>query len=80
VALIRSTIFEEFMMFFFCSGHQELAEKQKPPTHQGGGLNPPAEILFSEFPRRTSSEIFIPDHGHLSSSAARLPDSSPSHS
>jgi hypothetical protein len=34
------------MMFFFCSAHQELAEKQKPPTHQVGGLNPPAEIFI----------------------------------
>jgi len=34
--LIRSTIFNEFMMFF--SVHQELSEKQKPPTHQGGGF------------------------------------------
>jgi hypothetical protein len=26
----------EVMMFF--SVHQELSEKQKPPTHQGGGF------------------------------------------
>jgi len=45
-------------MMLFCSVHQELSEKQKPPTHQGGGFNPPAEILFSEFPHRTSSGNF----------------------
>jgi len=47
--------------------HQELSEKQKPPTHQGGGLIPPAEILFGEFPHHTSSGTFVPDQGHLSS-------------
>jgi hypothetical protein len=47
--------------------HQELSEKQKPRTHQGGGLSPPAEILFSEFPHHTSSGTFVPDQGHLSS-------------
>jgi hypothetical protein len=26
------------MMFSPVSVHQELAEKQKPPTHQGGGF------------------------------------------
>jgi hypothetical protein len=26
------------MMFSPVSGHQELSEKQKPPTHQGGGF------------------------------------------
>jgi hypothetical protein len=57
--LIRSTIFDEFMMYF--SVHQELSEKQKPPTHQGSGFaNPPAEILFGEFPHRTSSETSVP--------------------
>jgi hypothetical protein len=34
--LIRTTIFDEFMMLS-CSPHQELSKKQKPPTHQGGG-------------------------------------------
>jgi hypothetical protein len=24
-------------MMLFCSAHQELSEKQKPRTHQGGG-------------------------------------------
>ena len=52
-------------MFF--SVHQELSEKQKPPTHQGGGFIPPAEILFGEFPHHTSSGTFVPDQGHLSS-------------
>ena len=33
-------------MMLFCSVHQELSEKQKPPTHQGGGFNPPAEIYL----------------------------------
>jgi hypothetical protein len=38
-ALIRSTIFGEFMMFSPpVSVHQELSDKQKPPTHQGGGF------------------------------------------
>jgi hypothetical protein len=37
------------MMFFSFPKHQELPEKEKPPTHQGGGFNSPAEILFSEF-------------------------------
>ena len=54
-------------MFSAVSVHQELPEKQKPPTHQGGGFDPPAEILFSEFPHRTSTETFVPDQGHLSS-------------
>jgi hypothetical protein len=46
----------EFMIFLL-SGHQELAAKQKPPTHQGGGLplngsrpSPTIRILIS--PRR----------------------------
>jgi hypothetical protein len=55
------------MMFSPVSVHQELAEKQKPPTHQGGGFIPPAEILFGEFPHHTSSGTFVPDQGHLSS-------------
>jgi len=25
-------------MLFSCSAHQELDDKTKPPTHQGGGL------------------------------------------
>ena len=54
-------------MFSPVSVHQELAEKQKPPTHQGGGFSPPAEILFSEFPHHTSSGTSVPDQGHLSS-------------
>jgi hypothetical protein len=54
-------------MFSPVSVHQELAEKQKPPTHQGGGFIPPAEILFGEFPHHTSSGTFVPDQGHLSS-------------
>jgi hypothetical protein len=48
------------MMFSPVSAHQELAAKQKPPTHQGGGFSPPAEILFGEFPHRTSSGILVP--------------------
>jgi hypothetical protein len=28
------------MMFSPVSVHQELSEKQKPRTHQGGGLSP----------------------------------------
>ena len=47
--------------------HQELSEKQKPPTHQGGGLQSSGGDLFSEFPHHTSSETFVPDQGHLSS-------------
>jgi hypothetical protein len=34
---------------FFSSVHQELSEKQKPPTHQGGGFQPPAEIYLVSF-------------------------------
>jgi hypothetical protein len=52
-------------MIFSLRLHQELAAKQKPPTHQGGGFDPPAEILFSEFPHRTSSETSVPDQGTL---------------
>src|SRR4029453_6974900 len=55
------------MMFSPVSVHQELSEKQKPPTHQGGGLQSSGGDLFSEFPHHTSSETFDPDQGHLSS-------------
>jgi hypothetical protein len=54
-------------MFSPVSVHQELSEKQKPPTHQGGGLQSSGGDLFSEFPHHTSSETFVPDQGHLSS-------------
>jgi hypothetical protein len=54
-------------MFSPVSVHQELSEKQKPPTHQGGGLQSSGGDLFSEFPHHTSSGTFVPDQGHLSS-------------
>jgi hypothetical protein len=47
--------------------HQKLSEKQKPPTHQGGGFQSSGGDLFSEFPHHTSSGTFVPDQGHLSS-------------
>src|SRR5215471_20803912 len=53
----------EFMIFSFRL-HQELAAKQKPPDHQGRRFaTSPAEILFGEFPHRTSAGIFIPALG-----------------
>jgi hypothetical protein len=36
--LVRTAILDEFMMFYPVSVHQELSEKQKPRTHQGGGF------------------------------------------
>jgi hypothetical protein len=47
--------------------HQKLSEKQKPPTHQGGGFQSSGGDLFSEFAHHTSSETSVPDQGHLSS-------------
>jgi hypothetical protein len=55
------------MMFSPVSVHQELSEKQKPPTHQGGGSQSSGGDLFDEFPHHTSSGTFVPDQGHLSS-------------
>jgi hypothetical protein len=55
------------MMFSPVSVHQELSEKQKTAHPSGRGIHPPAEILFSEFPHRTSSGTFVPEQGHLSS-------------
>jgi hypothetical protein len=55
--------------------HQELAAKQKPQTIRVGGFaTSPAEILFGEFPHRTSAGIFIPALGTvaLHCSVARL--------
>src|SRR5262245_31285159 len=64
----------EFMIFSFRL-HQELVAKQKPPDHQGRRFaTSPAEILFGEFPHRTSAGIFIPAQGTvaLHCSVARL--------
>jgi hypothetical protein len=47
--------------------HQELPEKQKPRTHQGGGFQSSGGDLFGEVPHHTSSGTFVPDQGHLNS-------------
>jgi hypothetical protein len=36
--IVRSGKSKTEFMIFLLSVHQELAEKQKPPTHQGGGF------------------------------------------
>jgi hypothetical protein len=64
--LTRSTILDEFLMYFW-SVHPELSEKQKPPAHHGGGLQSSGGDLFGEFPRYTSSGTFVLDQGHLGS-------------
>ena len=59
--------FSEFMIFSFRL-HHELVVKQKPPDHQGRRLaTSPAEILFGEFPHRTSAGIFVPALGTVGS-------------
>jgi hypothetical protein len=45
--------------------HQELSEKQKPPTHQGGGFNPPAEIYLVSFLTTHRRELSFPIKGTL---------------
>jgi hypothetical protein len=52
-------------MMLFCSVHQELSEKQKPPTHQGGGFNPPAEIYLVSFLTTHRRELPFPIKGTL---------------
>jgi hypothetical protein len=57
----------EFMIFFLRL-HQELVAKQKPSDHQGRRFaTSPAEILFGEFPHRTSAGILIPALGTVGS-------------
>jgi hypothetical protein len=41
---------------FSVSERQELAAKQKPPTHQGGGFHWPWRIFVSAISRRTSNQ------------------------
>src|SRR5262245_56153311 len=61
------SIIPEFMIFSF-RFHQELAAKQKPPDHHGRRFaTSPAEILFGEFPRRTSAGTFVPALGTVGS-------------
>ena len=38
---------------------------QKPPTHQGGGFNPPAEIYLVSFPTTHRRELSSPIKGTL---------------
>jgi hypothetical protein len=52
---------------FFCFSASGTREKQKPPTHQGGGFQSSGGDLFGEFPHHTSSGTFVPDQGHLNS-------------
>jgi hypothetical protein len=40
-------------------------EKQKPPTHQGGGFNPPAEIYLMSLPTTHRRELSFPIQGTL---------------
>jgi len=56
----------EFMIFL--SGHQELADKQKPPTHQGGGFPLAVEnFCFSDLSLHIEPETLVPDSRHLTS-------------
>jgi hypothetical protein len=50
-------------------------EKQKTARPSGRRFQSSGGDLFGEFSHHTSSGTFVPDQGHLSSSAARLPDS-----
>jgi hypothetical protein len=80
-ALMRSTIFAEFMMFSPVSVHQELSGKAKNrQAHQGGGL----QSSGGDFIQRVSSPHIVGNFRSRSTapwlSTARLPDSSPSHS
>src|SRR5438046_7510651 len=52
------------MMFFRCIRNSRKNKNRQPI--RAAVFSPPAEILFSEFPHRTSSETFVPDQGHLS--------------
>jgi hypothetical protein len=38
---------------------------KKPPTHQGGGFNPPAEIYLVGFPTTHRQELSFPIKGTL---------------
>jgi hypothetical protein len=38
---------------------------KKPPTHQGGGFNPPAEIYLVSFPTTHRRELSFPITGTL---------------
>jgi hypothetical protein len=40
-------------------------EKQKPPAHQGGGFNPPAETYLVSFPTTHRRELSFPIKGTL---------------
>jgi hypothetical protein len=59
-------ILDEFMMFFVQRIRNSRENKNRQPI-RAAVFSPPAEILFSEFPHRTSTETFVPDQGHLSS-------------
>ena len=50
------------MLFFRASG---TLEKIKPPTHQGGGFNPPAEIYSVSFLTTHRRELSFPIKGTL---------------
>jgi hypothetical protein len=53
------------MLFVQCIRNSRKNKNRQPI--RAAVFNPPAEILFSEFPHHTSSETFVPDQGHLSS-------------
>src|SRR5215470_14150868 len=38
---------------------------KKPPTHQGGGFNPPAEIYLVSYPTTHRRELLFPIKGTL---------------
>jgi hypothetical protein len=63
--LIRSTIFDEFIMAFLFSASGTLWRNKKPPTHQGGGFNPPAETYLVSFPTTHRRELAFPIKGTL---------------
>ena len=71
--LIRSTIFGEFIMLFV-QRIRNSRKNKKPPTHQGGGFNPPAEIYLVSFPTTHRRGLSSPIKGTLAlhCQAARL--------
>jgi hypothetical protein len=50
----------EVIIVLLVSEHQELAAKQKPPTHQSGGFaNPPLRFHSASFLAAHQREVFI---------------------
>jgi hypothetical protein len=64
--MIRSTIFDEFIMVFVQRIMNSLKNK-KPPTHQGGGFNPPAGIFVQRVISPHIGGNFRPHSRHRSS-------------